>query len=428
LKEEMTETRKLFSNSLIVIVGTLVASIFSYLFNMLMGRYLGPANYGEMTALMSLLMIISVAGGALLTVAMRYSSELFVGGKFLALKKLFAVLTRYVYFFSFVLIIILLALIKPIANYFSIDNLLPVAIAFSGLIFGMVTMVNKGLLQGVQKFSAVSLIGVLEMALRLGLGILLVKIGFAVSGALSAVILATAIGYAATFFPIRKIFKNSHQDKVSKFHLFDKKEIGKYFGPAFLSSLLLIIALNLDVILVKHYFSPADAGMYSAVSAIGKIILYVTAPIISVMFPMISEKTVSGEKHYKLLFFSLMFVIVGALIVLAAYVIAPAKIIGLLYGSQYVSLFYLLPEIGLAILLYSLINLLTNYYLVVKDFRFLWFFLIAVAGLTLAISQFHSSLLLVVRLMILFFGLLFLSMMVYYLLSKRDQIKSTLRG
>jgi len=319
-------------------------------------------------------------------------------------------------------------LIKPIANYFSIDNLLPVAIAFSGLIFGMVTMVNKGLLQGVQKFSAVSLIGVLEMALRLGLGILLVKIGFAVSGALSAVILATAIGYAATFFPIRKIFKNSHQDKVSKFHLFDKKEIGKYFGPAFLSSLLLIIALNLDVILVKHYFSPADAGMYSAVSAIGKIILYVTAPIISVMFPMISEKTVSGEKHYKLLFFSLMFVIVGALIVLAAYVIAPAKIIGLLYGSQYVSLFYLLPEIGLAILLYSLINLLTNYYLVVKDFRFLWFFLIAVAGLTLAISQFHSSLLLVVRLMILFFGLLFLSMMVYYLLSKRDQIKSTLRG
>ncbi|MCX6810272.1 MAG: oligosaccharide flippase family protein [Candidatus Berkelbacteria bacterium] len=424
----MSETKKLVKSSFIIFAGTIVGSVFSYLFNMLMGRYLGPKSYGEMTALMSLLMIISVAGGAILTVVMRYSSELYSGGKYRALKKLFAIFTRYVYFLSLALILILLVLVKPIANYFSIDSLLPVFIAFSSLIFGLVMMVNKGVLQGAQRFTAVSFLGVLEMALRLALGIFLVKIGFAVSGALLAIVVATAVSYLVTFVSIKPIFQNLSGDKISKNHLFDKKEIVKYFGPAFLSSVLLIIALNLDVILVKHYFSPTDAGMYAAISAIGKIVLYITAPIITVMFPMISEKTVSGERHYKLLFFSMLFVIIGALLVLIAYVIAPAKIIGILYGQQYVPLYYLLPEIGLAVLLYSLINLLTSYYLVVKDFHFLWFFLVAVIGLVTAISLYHPSLLIVVRLMILDFGLLFAAIIGYYLFSKKDQIKLFLRG
>jgi len=289
-------------------------------------------------------------------------------------------------------------------------------------------MVNRGVLQGAQKFTAVSFIGILEMSLRLVLGILLVKLGFAVSGALLAIVVATVVSYFATFIPIKPIFKNLDSDKASKNHLFDKTEILKYSWPALLTSLLLIVALQMDIILVKHYFSPADAGVYAAISSIGKIVLYITAPIISVMFPMITEKTVSGERHYKLLFFSMLFVIIGSLLVLGIYVVAPAKVIGILYGQQYISLYYLLPEIGLAILLYSLINLFANYYLVVKDFRFLWFFLLAIAGSVTTISLYHPSLVIVVRILILYFGLLFASMMGYYLFSKKEQIGAFIRG
>jgi len=216
----MGETKKLFKSSFIIFAGTIVGSIFSYLFNMLMGRYLGPKQYGEMTALLSLLTIISVAGGAILTIVMRYSSELFSAGKYKALKKLFLVFTKYVYFLALAFILICLVLIKPIANYLSIDNLVPVIIAFSSLVFGLAMMVNKGLLQGAQKFAAVSVVGVLEMALRLALGILLVKIGLEVSGALLAIVIATALSYFATFISIKPIFKNISKDKDSKKHFF----------------------------------------------------------------------------------------------------------------------------------------------------------------------------------------------------------------
>jgi len=424
----MGDTRKLISSSAIIFVGTIVGSVFSYLFNMLMGRYLGPKQYGEMTALMSLLMIITVAGGAILTITMRYSSELYTDGKSRALKKLLAVFTKYVYFISFGILLICLALSKPIANYFSISNLIPVFIAFASLIFGLVMAVNKGFLQGAQRFTAVSAIGVLEMALRLVSGIILVKLGFQVSGALAAIVLATAASYFITFWPVRGAFASLKQDRTAKNYLFDRREILRYSWPAFISSVLLVIAINLDIILVKHYFSPQDAGVYAAISTIAKIILYVTAPVVTVMFPMVSERTTKGDKHYSIFLFSLLFVLVGALLVLGLYVIAPAKVIILLYGQQYVNFFYLLPEIGMAFLLYSLINLLANYYLVIKNFTFLWFFLASLILAVTTISIWHPSILVVVRIIIVTFALLFTAMFGYYLVSKKEQIKSFLHG
>ena len=422
----MSETGKLFKNSSIVFVGTIVGSVFSYLFNMLMGRQLGPKSYGEMTALLSLLSIISVFGGAILTVAMRYFSEFQAEGDLRRMKKLLALMTRNVYFLSVGILLVLFALIKPISGYLLIDNYLPVGIAFSCLVFGLVIMVNKGFLQGVQKFSATSTIGALETFLRLTLGLLLVYFGLGLNGALSAIVLASAICYFVTFFPIQSAIakmKIGNRAKKSYGH-FNKADVVKYLIPAALSSGFLALLLNLDIILVKHYFSPADAGVYSAVSTIAKIILYATAPVISVMFPMISEKQVTGEKHFKIFFFSLFFVFFGSFIILGIYALAPAKIIQILYGKEYISLFYLLPEIGLAIVLYSVINLFVNYYLAIKKFFFLWFFLLAIIFQLVAISFFHDSILIVVRLLILTFLLLFLLLFGYYIFGKRKQILS----
>ena len=131
-----------------------------------------------------------------------------------------------------------------------------------------------------------------------------------------------------------------------------------YSWPTLLASILLAVSINLDIILVKHYFPAEEAGLYAAVSTIGKIILYATGPIVSVMFPMISEQTAKKEKHYKIFLLSLTMTLVGALIILGIYVIAPGKVISILYGGTYASLYYLLPQVGVAVLFYALINLI----------------------------------------------------------------------
>ena len=51
------------------------------------------------------------------------------------------------------------------------------------------------------------------------------------------------------------------------------------------------------LILVKHFFSPHDAGIYAGLSLIGRVIFFFSAPIASVMFPVIVQKYARKENY-----------------------------------------------------------------------------------------------------------------------------------
>ena len=422
----MSTTKRLFSNSAIVFIGTVIGSIFSYLFNMLMGRMLGPEVYGEMSALMSVLMIVAVGGGAVLTVTMRYTSELYAKKKVKALKKLYFVFTKYVFIFSAALFLIGIALSGVIAQFFHITSVVPVIVILSAIVVSFVMLVNRGILQGTQKFVPLVSIGIVESVVKLIVGVVLVKVGFGLNGAVSAMVLSIAVVYLVSMFFILPIFKEK-ASKDEKFR-FDKKEIIGYSIPTLLVAVVLATLINLDIILIKHYFSPEDAGLYAAISTIGKIIFYLLAPIVSVMFPMISEQKAKGNKHYKIFLLSFFLTVTGGLIIMAIYTLAPGMVIRVLYGEDYVSFFYLLPEVGLLMLFYTLVNLIANYYMAVKNFIFLWASGTIIVGQIIVVVLWHPSVLSVVRVFVASQGLLFVVMLGYYLFSKREQIKEHIQS
>ncbi|OGD62080.1 hypothetical protein A2215_00525 [Candidatus Berkelbacteria bacterium RIFOXYA2_FULL_43_10] len=422
----MSIGQRLIKSSTIILVGTVVASLFSYLFNMLMGRMLGPIKYGELTALMSLLAIISVAGGAILTITMRYSGELYALKNYSAIKRLFWYFTRYLLIFGVALFALGAIFSRQIGEFFSISDNVAVIIILLSIVFSLIVVVSRGVLQGTQKFTAISIVGIVEMFSRFALGVILVKLGFELKGAVSALVLATAIGYISTLIPIRSIFIKAK--KSTQRFVFNKKEMLSYSWPTLLASILLAVSINLDIILVKHYFPAEEAGLYAAVSTIGKIILYATGPIVSVMFPMISEQTAKKEKHYKIFLLSLTMTLVGALIILGIYVIAPGKVISILYGGTYASLYYLLPQVGVAVLFYALINLICNYFLAVKNFLFAWFFAIIILAQIIIVALWHPSIEAVVRVFITTNGVLALLLLGYYIYVKREQLLEYIRS
>jgi O-antigen/teichoic acid export membrane protein len=424
----VSETRKLFSNSLIIFIGTIVGSAFSYLFNMLMGRMLGPEKYGAMSALLSLLMIVSVGGGAVTTLTSRYTSDLYHQQYYHALRRLFATMSRYILVLSLVLIVVGIVLAPAIAGFFSIESAVPVIIVLVSLLFGNLLAVNRGILQGMQSFAFLSASSVLEMLAKLLLGVGLVSAGYALNGAVGALVITGVIVYIATWYVVRRGI--AHADGVERKDpfTFDKKEIIRYAVPTLISTFLIAITLNLDVIMVKHLFSATDAGLYAAVSTVAKIILYITAPIASVMFPMVAERQTKGDKHYKLLALSVKMTLLGGLVILGVYTVMPSKVLSLLYGAQYAGAYELLPLVGLSILFYSIVNLLALYYLSVKDYAFLWFFAFIAVVQVGWVYLWHPSLMIVVRIFISTFGLLCFLMIAYYIYSKREQVRLFLKG
>jgi O-antigen/teichoic acid export membrane protein len=426
----MSETaKKLFSNTLIVFIGTGVASVFSYLFNMLMGRLLGPEQYGEMAAVLSVLTIVSVAGSAISIIVMRYSGELYHGEKFDALNRLIAIFLRFALFLGLILFLLGLILSKPISAFFHIDHLVPVIIGFSSFVFGLLIVVNRGVLQGTQRFSELTIANVIEMIVRLLLGLILVKIGFELNGAMLATVIATITAFLITMGPINDIRQKKQAKSASGANFrFDKKEMLSYALPTIAVTLFLTAFINIDIILVKHYFPAEVAGQYSAVATVGKIILYIAAPIITVMFPMISEKKAKGEKHFKIFLASLAFTAGIASLILAVYSVMPYFIVNLLYGESYAKMANFLPSLGVFVLLYAMVNLIANYFMAIKNFIFLYFFVGAIIVQIILIGINHDSIIEVIKILIATQGLLFALMFGYYLLTKKQQIVEIFKG
>src|SRR5947209_3157638 len=53
-------THPLFTGSAIMMVGSTAVNVINYLYHLLMGRLLGPLNYGELAALISLISLIGI--------------------------------------------------------------------------------------------------------------------------------------------------------------------------------------------------------------------------------------------------------------------------------------------------------------------------------------------------------------------------------
>ncbi|MDP2873804.1 MAG: hypothetical protein Q8N84_00685, partial [bacterium] len=62
-------------NSLILFIGATIGNLSNYIFTLITGRLLGPADYGIFNALSAVLLVISVPALTLMTVAVKFAAE-----------------------------------------------------------------------------------------------------------------------------------------------------------------------------------------------------------------------------------------------------------------------------------------------------------------------------------------------------------------
>ncbi len=179
----------------------------------------------------------------------------------------------------------------------------------------------------------------------------------------------------------------------------NSKEIYRYLWPVIISLLCFNILTQMDIVLVKHFFHPAEAGYYSGAAMMGRIVLFLPLAMATVMFPKVTEASTLNRDPRSILVKSLLAVGVLCGAVTVAFFIAPSLLISLSYGSKFVSSASLVGLFGIAMTFFALLNLLIYYHLSVHRFGFLY----ALAGLTLAqltaIWFFHNSLVQVIIIM-----------------------------
>jgi O-antigen/teichoic acid export membrane protein len=177
----------------------------------------------------------------------------------------------------------------------------------------------------------------------------------------------------------------------------------------------LISFISTDIILVKHFFDPTQAGLYAGLSLIGRIIFFVSAPIGTVMFPIIVQKHTKGDSFSNTFKMALGLVLIPSLLLSLFYLFYPTfSILFFLKRPEYLSISPLLGLFGFYITFYNVLYLFANFYLSIKK-TFIYIPILTGALLQiLLITIYHQSFIQIIMISFVLVLLLVIGFLVYY--------------
>jgi len=410
--------------SYIVVGGSLIVNVLNYIFTLIMGRMLGPIGFGEMSSIFSLLLIIGVPSATLSLFVAKCVSDHRAREEHHLVVSFLKSLFRFVTITSIISFLVCLLLIPFFASFLGIHKIPLLIFAFL-VPLGFFSSLTSGVMHGLQKFFNISAFSVISTTLKLLLGVLLVYIGYYVSGAVLAVVLASSLGYLYSWNIIKKELKDSRYitEIKTKISIRDYLPLLKL---AFFANLIVALLMNIDIILAKHFFTPLVAGHYSALSTIGKIIIYATASFATVMFPMVSASHSKGDnQHKRILALSLSIISILSIIAVVCFFTFPGFIVKVLFGSAYADIVPYLGYFGLIALFYSISTALINYFVAIHDRLFFYISALLLTLQTVFLVLYHDSIAQFATILLIFSVLITLSLSVNLFLKSKKNPKET---
>jgi O-antigen/teichoic acid export membrane protein len=384
MQESKSLHARILSGSVVLLLGSGLTAAINFAYNVAVARILGPAAFGHATAVYTLLTLIS---------AVTLSFQI-VPAKVVAQQSTLE--TKGAAYRDFhrgawgcgVIIALLLVLFQSsISAFLKLPSPVMVDLIAIGAAFYVPLGSRRGYIQGAYGFRSLSTSLVLEGLVRLCGSLLLVMLGFGVNGVIAANAAAIAVAYFAAAPklppPVPNQIRLSHALRESM------QAIVFFAGQVLIN--------NCDIVLVKHFFTPAMAGLYAAVAMVGRVIFAFSQAVVNSMFPLVAGTGDEERKDLKVIATSLLLVLgIGCSVALVLR-LAPASMWTAFFGPGFkvagkYGLPYLLSLYAVTTVIYCLSVVMITYEMSYKIANTSWIQL-AFSGLLVAgLCEFHSSL------------------------------------
>ncbi len=371
----------------------------NFVFWLAMVRLLAPVQYGVLNALVAFVSFFSMNGSVLQTVITRFISLHAAKDERREACTFITHMARLVGLAALGLIVISLVFGRSIISFLRLTDVSYAALIASSIFFSMALALVMGSLQGLQRFSVMAANSIIMSATKLGTGVLLVLLGWGAGGAFLGFIVAFLVSlcFCYRFVPpwLRCAVWLRTRPRPMAWN-----GVLAYFVPVFLSTLSFYLFTNADIVLVKHYFSPLDAGYYSVGQIIGKVALFFPSAVGLVMFPKVVDAHARAEDVRSLLAKSLL--IVGFLCgpVVCASFLWPVQILGLLAGKAPAQAVSLVRYFALSMSCYAIVQILMLFHLSRHHNNFIYVLTGAAFLQVAGIAAFHRSLVQVVGVLV----------------------------
>jgi len=150
--------------------------------------------------------------------------------------------------------------------------------------------------------------------------------------------------------------------------------------------------ISTDILLVKHFFNPQQAGLYAGLSLVARVIFFLSAPIGSVMFPIVVQKYSKKESFTRTFNLSLLLVLLPSVLIAIFYMLFPDfSILFFLKKQNYLAISHLLTPFAIFIVLFSLLSIIANFYLSINKTKVYIPVVIGALAQIILICLFHNS-------------------------------------
>ncbi|MBU4305603.1 MAG: oligosaccharide flippase family protein [Candidatus Omnitrophica bacterium] len=385
---------RLIKDAGIMFFAVTTASVFNLLFQLFMVRMLNPVDFGILNTLLSMTIVIAMPLGPLQAVVTKFVAGFKANNQSFKIHAFLLLFLKKILIISIVVFLLVLICSNKIAVFFKLENNLMVIMVGFMMLLSALLPYNLGGLQGLQKFKSLGAASIINAVLRLAFGVLLVNLGLRVWGALTAIVMASLIALLFSFIPLKPYFFMPRKEsfKLDEKEL-DLKAIYRYFLPAFIALPSFGLLTSMDIVLVKHYFSPMEAGYYSVAQMIGKIILFLPGAVTMVMFPKITENYTRNEETVHILKKCLIAVATLSFSAGLFCVIFPEFVLKILSGRVLLECIPLVMPFSLSMSFFALSSVFLYYHLSVHNMKFIYVFLVFVILEAVLIILFHRSLL-----------------------------------
>jgi O-antigen/teichoic acid export membrane protein len=359
-----TDTGQAASMAIAVMGQNLLGLVFTVVF----ARILGKDGYGSLAALVAAFLILSIPGTALqVTVAREVSGALATGEA--ARGAAIRGWMRSLLFCAAGVTVVSLALQNPIASLIGVDSHWAAGAVVPTAALWLVLCVQRGALQGFQRYRLVGISLVGEAATRLIFGLILVAASLDVAGAFLGTTMSIASMAALLGFALHHELETAppgHKPPVGE-RLRDLA--ARAWVP--LAALALIAVLqNIDVIVVKHRVSNDAASAYAAAAVAAKVMVWIAVGLGMYLLPEASRRASVGRDARGVLIRTLGVAAATAVPITLIFVFGGHLLLDKVFGKDFATADTALPILGVAMAFLAVTYLCVQYLLALHRSRF----------------------------------------------------------
>ena|GEM_PF-428515 len=385
----------LVTSGTVVFLAQTLVNVLNFAFHFFVSRRVGVVAYGSFNALNSAIIVCATPALILTTVVVKYAAEFRSVEDIPHLRALLEWCAKLFGTLALAVLVLGLLLAPGVAAYLHIGAVEPVFFAATVLAFYLFLPV-RGLLQGIESFGAFAFSVSSEAIIKVAFAVVLTALGLGLNGALGAWIVGLAVSALYTY---GVLFRRFWGVKPARLKI-DYRRLMLTMGNVTVATLLVSSLGFSDVLVVKHFFDPRAAGLYSAAALSGRMIFMLVNFLPAVVLPKaaIFAREGRGARPILMQAFGVLGLLIGAS--LALYFFFPSFIITTLAGKAFAAGSPFVFPYGIAAALLAILNTVVYYRMGTHQFSFLIPLAIVAAAQLGLMFAFHSSALQVIYILI----------------------------